>query len=98
MDGIVNKVMVYFNDYLFPPGREWTKYYKLERSYERWAASYLIRRLLDNRDKPGISVIEDTALYFQNAARSTTVKEQRHLFAVAADTVTDILETIKKEK
>lgn len=98
MDGIVNKVMVYFNDYLFPPGREWSKYYRLERSYERWAASYLIRQLLDNRDKPGISVVEDTVLYFRNAALHTTVKEQRHLFTVAADTVADILETIKKEK
>lgn len=97
MDSIVNKVMVYFNDYLFAPDHGWAKQYALERSYERWAAKYVIKQLLGNRDKPGVSVIEDAVLYFRNAAMNTAVKEQRHLFTVAADTVADILDTIGKE-
>ncbi len=98
MDSIVSKVMLYFNDYLFAPKYGWQTEYALERSYERWTAGYIIDRLLENRDMPGVVVIKNVILYFETAAQNTTSKEQRYLFEIAAGTATDILKTIEKEK
>ena len=98
MDGILHKIMLYFDDYLFAPRRGWAPGYIRERSYERWAAGYLIDRILENRDLSGIVVIKNVLLYFETAALNTTSKEQRYLFEVAAGTVKNILETIEKEK
>ena len=98
MDSVLGKIMLYFNDYLFAPSYGWQTKYALERSYERWAAGYLIDRILENEDEPGVKVIEDTAEYFKSAALNTSIKEHRHLFTTAAETVVDILNTIEKEK
>lgn len=98
MNSVLSKIMLYFNDYLFAPKYGWQTNYALERSYERWTAGYLIDKILENEDKPGVKVIEDTIAYFKSAALNTSVKEQRHLFAIAAETANDILETIEKEK
>ncbi len=97
MDGILHKIMLYFDDYLFAPRSNWAPGYILERSYERWAAGYIIDRILENRDMSGIVVIKNVILYFETAAFSTTVKEQRYLFEIAARTAKDILQTIEKE-
>lgn len=97
MNSIVSKIMMYFNDYLFPPKYGWNFYYARERSYERWAAGYIIDKVLENDDMSGIKVIQEIELYFKEAAQTTTCKEQRYLFEVAYETAKDILNTIEKE-
>lgn len=98
MDSTLSKIMLYFNDYLFAPQHGWQTKYALERSYERWAAGFIIDKILENRDMPGTVVIKNVILYFETAAHTTTAREQRYLFTTAAETANDILNTIEKEK
>lgn len=97
MDSTLSKIMLYFNDYLFPPKYGWASLYTIERAYERWTAGYIIDKIIANNDLSGIKVVEDIILYFNEAAGETESKEQRYLFTVAAETANNILDTIRKE-
>ncbi len=97
MDSTLSKIMLYFNDYLFPPKFGWASRYTIERAYERWAASYIVDRIIEDDGTPGTKVIEDIILYFMKAAGETESKEQRYLFETAAETANNILDTIRKE-
>ena len=79
------------DEYLFPPQRTWPKNEFELRTYSRWAANEILRRL---KEKPNVGVINiiqgfiEELYCFENLTDSWT---KIRIFRVARETATDIL-------
>lgn len=78
-------------EYLFPPRRNWPKNEFYKRSYERWTADEIQRRLKENPNVGVINVIQrflEELYHFDDITDSWTTSR---IFRTAIETSRDIL-------
>lgn len=81
---------------LFEPSRNWPEYEFRKRSYERWAASEILKRIQQNRDISPVKVIEKFAR--ETDEYSGVDHDDRNdsfIFYVSHDVAVDILDVLR---
>ena len=90
----IRKVILYLDESLFEPGRMWPDHIFEERSYSRWAANEIIRRLMDCPFDAPIEIVE--AFMLTMIMHTYTVRDPRkkRIFSIARDTAFNILQLL----
>lgn len=96
-ESTVLAVMRYVDRYLFVPSWAWPRRHFYERSYARWAADELIRRLLEHPFSYPEDIIEIFAIEMDCFSRFKEESGQNDIFRIANETATSILEYLKGE-
>lgn len=78
----------YVNDCLFEPSNDWPAIEFKRRTYSRWAADEITKRL--NEDHDPISILEQFIDEMDDYSEVTDDKETQFIFTVAKETAEDI--------
>ena len=81
---------------LFEPGRNWPKYEFNKRSYERWAAKEILKRIQQHPEIPAINLVEEYVLMTDEfSGIEHDERNDSFIFSVAHDVATDILDILR---
>lgn len=87
----------YYRDKLFAPGKNWPEYYFKQRSYSRWAAKEVLRRIRRNPRVTAIETVEDfidEVVEYREISSAHWNKDDRLVFEAAYNVATDILDIL----
>ena len=94
-----SRVISVIEDYmfdLFEPGRNWPKYEFNKRSYERWAAKEILKRIQQHPEIPAINLVEEYVLMTDEfSGIEHDERNDSFIFSVAHDVATDILDILR---
>lgn len=89
-DFAVTAIQDYFNEYLFEPNMSWPRYHFRQRSYARWAALELQKRMVEDDSDP-LDIILEFMSEVKHCALITDREENQMLFSTAIDVAEDIM-------
>ena len=80
---------------LFEPGRNWPKYEFNKRSYERWAAKEILKRIQQHPEIPAINLVEEYVLMTDEfSGIEHDERNDSFIFSVAHDMAENILDVL----
>jgi len=88
---------VYLKRHLFPPQKNWPKYYFEERSYSQWAAKEIIERIVSSEKDP-YEIIRSFINEMDNLSGVKEGTRSEFIFATARDTAKTILLYLSKKE
>ena len=92
---VISAIEDYMFD-LFEPGRNWPKYEFNKRSYERWAAKEILKRIQQHPEIPAINLVEEYVLMTDEfSGIEHDGRNDSFIFSVAHDVATDILDILR---
>ena len=92
---VISAIEDYMFD-LFEPGRNWPKYEFNKRSYERWAAKEILKRIQQHPEIPAINLVEEYVLMTDEfSGIEHDERNDSFIFSVANDVATDILDILR---
>lgn len=81
---------------LFEPGRNWPKYEFSKRSYERWTAKEILKRIQQHPEIPAINLVEEyVRMTDEFSGIEHDERNDSFIFSVAHDVATDILDILR---
>ncbi len=89
-DVAISTVIKYIEEKLFPPDIKWPKEIFKERTYSRWSAYEIIRRLMDRPFDMPDAVIDDFIIDMVIRTRRDDCDDRGYIFEPAIDTAEDI--------
>ena len=92
---VISAIEDYMFD-LFEPGRNWPKYEFNKRSYERWAAKEILKRIQQHPEIPAINLVEEYVLMTDEfSGIEHDERNDSFIFSVAHVVATDILDMLR---
>lgn len=96
---MIERVIFVIQEYmydLFEPGRNWPKYEFSKRSYARWAASEILKRIQSNPNVSPLEIVEDYVRKTDAWAKMDHYdRNDGFIFYVAHDVATDVLDILR---
>jgi hypothetical protein len=92
----VMELMEILDGYEEPIGRDWPEHEQQDATFSHWAIDEILNLVWDHPWTPASDTIENFALKLEFFIAESKSEEQRRIFAIAAETAWEILETIKE--
>lgn len=88
-DVSVSVIQAYIDECLFDPKRNWPDCEFLRRSYSRWAANEVLRRVQNSNENP-LYIFDEFIAELEDYADQSEDKSVRFIFDTAKETIEDL--------
>lgn len=85
----ISVIQTYINDCLFDPARNWPECEFSRRSYARWAANEVLRRIQESDENP-LDIFDDFIAEMDDYADQSEDNSIRFIFDTAKETIEDL--------
>lgn len=92
----IQRITKYIDESLFEPGCHWPRYIFEERTYSRWAAFEIVKRLMDRPFEQADDIIDEFIIELGIYADIDEASHNTRMFSIAAEAATDILHLIQE--
>lgn len=89
-------IMSVLEGFTEPPRSDWPQYEAEDFTFSRWAVEEMLNQVWDHPWTLASDTIEQFALKLEMYAITSKTEKQRRIFAIAAETVWELLDDIKE--